>query len=219
MASKVSELQHKYNSEFKGSGLSQSTVHRLERGDEEHNKVTTLIALACGVNPVWLAEGRGEMLLHPSQRMIHPSPVGDSSPSVEDDQERTIPLIRYESLSEYLNSPEPLQEEWVEQWLQPIIPVPEGVQSFAMRVQGESMASEFSEDDLVIFIKHEGVIDDLQNKFILCRNAGQGFSFRKLTKSRGGWVLRPENPSYQERKYQKDFNMIFMAIYKYKEYL
>ncbi|MBF0143789.1 MAG: helix-turn-helix domain-containing protein [Magnetococcales bacterium] len=47
-------------------GLSQTAVHKLESGASRSSRKTVAFAMACGVDPVWLATGRGEMLPHPS---------------------------------------------------------------------------------------------------------------------------------------------------------
>ena len=49
----------------KKSGVKQVTISKIERGDSKSSTHTVELALACGVRPVWLATGEGEMLLGP----------------------------------------------------------------------------------------------------------------------------------------------------------
>ncbi|MBF0585069.1 MAG: helix-turn-helix transcriptional regulator, partial [Magnetococcales bacterium] len=42
-------------------GISQTAVHKLESGKYKASRRTVSIALACGVDPIWLETGRGEM--------------------------------------------------------------------------------------------------------------------------------------------------------------
>lgn len=42
-------------------GCSQGAVSKIERGDQEESALVVKFALACGVNPVWLDTGNGEM--------------------------------------------------------------------------------------------------------------------------------------------------------------
>ncbi|YCH23132.1 helix-turn-helix transcriptional regulator [Pseudomonas sp. D1-3] len=43
-------------------GMDQTSISNLERGKSAGSKFTAQIARVCGVSPIWLAEGRGEML-------------------------------------------------------------------------------------------------------------------------------------------------------------
>ncbi|MEO5344746.1 MAG: helix-turn-helix domain-containing protein [Magnetococcus sp. YQC-9] len=43
-------------------GISQAAIHKLESGQFNSSRKTVAIAMACQVNPVWLATGVGEML-------------------------------------------------------------------------------------------------------------------------------------------------------------
>ncbi|RCI71099.1 XRE family transcriptional regulator, partial [Pseudomonas aeruginosa] len=43
-------------------GMTQTSISDLERGKSRATSFVAQIAGACGVNPLWLAEGRGEML-------------------------------------------------------------------------------------------------------------------------------------------------------------
>ncbi|MBF0339742.1 MAG: helix-turn-helix transcriptional regulator [Magnetococcales bacterium] len=43
--------------------ISQTAVHKLECGRSRSSRRTVSIALTCGVDPIWLDTGRGEMSL------------------------------------------------------------------------------------------------------------------------------------------------------------
>ena len=43
------------------TGIKQPTISDLERGEQTKSAYTTQIAHACGVSPLWLATGRGDM--------------------------------------------------------------------------------------------------------------------------------------------------------------
>lgn len=43
-------------------GCSQGAVSKIERGDQEESALVVKFAVACGVNPVWLDTGNGEMV-------------------------------------------------------------------------------------------------------------------------------------------------------------
>ena len=44
-------------------GVSQTAMHKLEVGGSLTSRKTVAIALTCGVDPIWLETGRGEMAL------------------------------------------------------------------------------------------------------------------------------------------------------------
>lgn len=43
------------------SGVHQATISKIERGDAERSSFVVELAVACGVQPEWLAMERGEM--------------------------------------------------------------------------------------------------------------------------------------------------------------
>lgn len=63
----------------KKSGVSQSTIGNLEAGIRLTARSITVIATALGVNPVWLADGKGEPYREVVQndRVVYPSDIQD----------------------------------------------------------------------------------------------------------------------------------------------
>ncbi|MBF0272261.1 MAG: helix-turn-helix transcriptional regulator [Magnetococcales bacterium] len=51
-------------------GISQAAIHKLESGHFKSSRKTVDIAMACEVNPVWLATGEGDMTLHESRKPV-----------------------------------------------------------------------------------------------------------------------------------------------------
>ncbi|HEJ2752684.1 TPA: transcriptional regulator AlpR [Pseudomonas aeruginosa] len=54
-------------------GMTQTSISDLERGKSRATSFVARIAGACGVNPLWLAEGRGEMLAERGQANAGPN--------------------------------------------------------------------------------------------------------------------------------------------------
>ncbi|MFH3991222.1 helix-turn-helix domain-containing protein, partial [Acinetobacter baumannii] len=54
-------------------GMTQTSISDLERGKSRATSFVAQIAGACGVNPLWLAEGRGEMLAERGQANAGPN--------------------------------------------------------------------------------------------------------------------------------------------------
>lgn len=85
------------------AGLTQTSISDLERGKSKATAFATQIASACGVSPMWLAEGVGDMLKGlsdavplnrpaPNVAMSDIQPWDDSTPL--DDDEVYVPFLR-----------------------------------------------------------------------------------------------------------------------------
>lgn len=85
------------------AGLTQTSISDLERGKSKATAFAAQIASVCGVSPMWLAEGVGDMLkgvsdavplnrIPPSVSMSDIQPWDDSTPL--DDDEVYVPFLR-----------------------------------------------------------------------------------------------------------------------------
>ncbi|WP_223556698.1 XRE family transcriptional regulator [Pseudomonas sp. BF-R-01] len=78
------------------AGLTQTSISDLERGKSKATAFVAQIASVCGVSPMWLAEGVGDMLKGvsppPSISMSDIQPWDDSTPL--DDDEVYVPFLR-----------------------------------------------------------------------------------------------------------------------------
>jgi len=69
-----------------------------------------------------------------------------------------------------------------------------GGESFALMVQGYSMAPEFLEGEIII-IEPEGLARD--GSYVLAMHE-QEWTFRQLLRSESGWLLHPLNPAFAD---------------------
>ncbi|MDD1016878.1 XRE family transcriptional regulator [Pseudomonas rubra] len=85
------------------AGLTQTSISDLERGKSKATAFAAQIASACGVSPMWLAEGKGDMIpgrsetsplqrIEPSVSMSDIQPWDDATPL--DDDEVYVPFLR-----------------------------------------------------------------------------------------------------------------------------
>lgn len=58
------------------TGVSQKTISKLERGDQEGSTAVVQLAIACGVRPEWLAMAQGEAVAQPASASL--PPMGDA---------------------------------------------------------------------------------------------------------------------------------------------
>lgn len=66
------------------TGIKQPTISDLERGEQTKSAYTTQIAHACGVSPLWLATGRGDM----------GATEADEEMALSDDETRLLAILR-----------------------------------------------------------------------------------------------------------------------------
>ena len=69
-----------------------------------------------------------------------------------------------------------------------------GGESFALMVQGFSMAPEFLEGEIIL-IEPEGLAKD--GSYVLAMHA-QEWTFRQLLRTDTGWLLHPLNPAFPD---------------------
>jgi DNA polymerase V len=67
-----------------------------------------------------------------------------------------------------------------------------GAESFALLVQGDSMAPEFVDGDVIV-VEPEGLAAD--GSYVVAQVAGE-WTFRQLVAADGGWQLRALDPAY-----------------------
>ena len=67
-----------------------------------------------------------------------------------------------------------------------------GAEPFALMVLGDSMAPEFVEGEVIV-VEPEGLATE--GSFVVAQHGGE-WTMRQLARSKGGWELRPLNPSY-----------------------
>ncbi len=85
-------------------GIDQTSISNLERGKSAGSSFSARIARACGVNPVWLEAGTGQMLdAQPSQSLsnatlLGPLDIWDDDTPLEDD-EVYVPFLKEVELS------------------------------------------------------------------------------------------------------------------------
>lgn len=69
-----------------------------------------------------------------------------------------------------------------------------GGESFALMVQGYSMAPEFLEGEIIL-VEPEGLARD--GSYVLAMHA-QEWTFRQLLRTPNGWLLHPLNPAFAD---------------------
>ena len=195
-------------------GISQTAVHKLGNGKSKSSRRTVAIALACGVDPIWLETGRGEMALVGAT----PGTADDALASAE--FRRTpifarLPLISWEDANRLCTeSAETFQPMAVETWL-PIAPKGSD-RTFALRVPDDSMTPEFREGEFVIV---DPMLPGKHNQFIVaCAEGDTAATFKQLMMTGSKTYLKPLNTRYPLVDVPGGVRVCGVVVGKYKEY-
>ncbi|MBF0584541.1 MAG: LexA family transcriptional regulator [Magnetococcales bacterium] len=198
--------------------ISQTAVHKLESGRSRSSRCTVAIALCCGVDPIWLDTGRGEMSLVGATPGMTRDEFAKSDGKCEVHRATPLfarlPLVSWEEASQSCGEPTESFHPTAEAWL-PIAPK-ENVRTFALRVPDDSMTPEFREGEIII-------VDPAQpgkhNLFIIARVEGDAMpTFKQLIIVGNKTYLKPLNSRYPLIDVQGDVRVCGVVVGKYKEY-
>ncbi|MBF0356963.1 MAG: LexA family transcriptional regulator [Magnetococcales bacterium] len=197
-------------------GISQTAVHKLECGRSRSSRRTVTIALTCGVDPIWLDTGRGDMLLPGSGTGVGGMSVG------EDDQPyrpfpliARVPLIAWDLIDSLCSNDDFEQiESEASSWI-PVAPRT-SERCYALTVPDDSMEPEFSEGETLI-------VDPTQkgahNQFLVARLEGDSRpTFKQLIVLGNRRYLKPLNARYPLIDIDGGLDVCGVVVCKYKDY-
>lgn len=201
-------------------GISQTAVHKLECGRSRSSRRTVSIALTCGVDPIWLDTGRGEMALAgatpgmSSEEFAKATEDGDiyRVPIIA-----RIPLISWTDAGRYCAEgvfPANFNPEDVKAWI-PVAPRTSD-RAFALTVPDDSMSPEFQEGEYIIV---DPTVRGDHNRFLVA-NMGPNSTptFKQLIVHGNKKYLKPLNSRYPLIDVQEDLHVCGVVVSKYKDY-
>ncbi|MBF0453713.1 MAG: LexA family transcriptional regulator [Magnetococcales bacterium] len=198
-------------------GISQTAVHKLECGRSRSSRRTVTIALTCGVDPIWLDTGRGDMLLPGS------GGGGMGGYSVEDEGQpyrpfpliARVPLIPWTLVDTLCGSEDFEQiESEATSWI-PVAPRT-SEQCFALTVPDDSMEPEFSEGEILIV---DPTAEGSHNRFLVARLEGDSRpTFKQLIVLGNRRYLKPLNARYPLMEVEGKLEVCGVVVCKYKDY-
>ncbi|MBF0140587.1 MAG: helix-turn-helix domain-containing protein [Magnetococcales bacterium] len=199
-------------------GVSQTALNRLECGRSKSSRRTVAIALTCGVDPIWLETGHGEMLLRGAGSGVTPEEVAKA---VKDGEFHRVPLfarlplISWEEAGRLCMEPIESFHPTAEAWL-PIAPKGSD-KTFALRVPDDSMTPEFREGEFIIV---DPVLPGKHNQFVVaCAEGDTAATFKQLMISGSKTYLKPLNTRYPLMDVPGGVRVCGVVVGKYKEYL
>lgn len=199
-------------------GISQTAVHKLECGRSRSSRRTVSIALTCGVDPIWLDTGRGEMSLvgaTPGMDQAELAKAAEDGEIYRAPIFARLPLISWEESNNYCEETvESFHPKEVEAWI-PVAPRSSD-RTFALRVPDDSMESEFHEGEIIIV---DPTLQGKHNQFLVARMEGDSTgTFKQLIVVGNRKYLKPLNSRYPLIDVQGELQVCGVVVGKYKEY-
>ncbi|MBF0369289.1 MAG: helix-turn-helix domain-containing protein [Magnetococcales bacterium] len=198
-------------------GISQTAVHKLECGRSKSSRKTVTIALTCGVDPVWLETGHGEMSLSPAG--VTPQDTATRGVSDSDRPYPTrgylvtrLPLLSWIEASSQGAPQDQVGDErtWVS------LGQDVNQKAFALQVSGDSMATEFTDGDIIV-VDPDARAEN--NHFVVARLIGEDkATFKQLIIDGGRQYLKPLNSRYPIIEIDNRATICGVVVCKYKEY-
>jgi len=188
-------------------GIEQPVISQLETGKNQQSTHLARIAHVCGVNWLWLAEGKGPMV----------ADAGANSPANVAATSQPELVYRYPVIS------------WVQagEWAEACEPFPEGFAdryelsdynskgaAFWLEVRGDSMTSPSGTsipEGMLILVDTEA--DPLPGKLVVAKLASSNeATFKKLVDDGGTKYLKPLNPEYKMIQCGEGCQIIGVAV-------
>ncbi len=138
--------------------VSQTAIHKLESGHSKSTRQTVQIAVACGVNPVWLGTGQGEMT-NDSHQLAETS--NKTMLACTANMANKVPIYSWQNVAG--NNEVQVIEGWA--------PVSRqvGEDAYALVVQNDMMEPDFTVGDTIII---DPEVLPNNNRFVVARRKG-----------------------------------------------
>ncbi len=207
-------------------GISQTAVHKLECGRSRSSRRTVAIAIACDVDPIWLETGQGSLTGGHGQPMPLPRSGRDGAAIGAGEGEgggnylpglvsaHRVPLFSWNDVGikdDEGNLPTAVSAD---AWVSLAAKINE--KTFALRVFGDTMETEFSEGDIIVV---DPALPVVHNRYVVVRIPGEDrATFKQLIVDGGRRYLKPLNPSYPVMEIDRHVEIVGIVVSKFKEY-
>lgn len=165
-------------------GVGKSAISQWESGQTKKmdgmNMVMT--AKALGVDPFWLATGKGTK----TKEVIHDEANLSEGPEIRG----YVPLISSVPAGDWKEAIDNYHPGHGEKMVAVTVPVQR--HTFALRVTGDSMEPEFVEGELIII---EPDMQPEHRDYVVAKNGGDA-TLKQLWRESGDWYLKPLNDRY-----------------------
>lgn len=196
-------------------GISQTAIHKLEGGGSRSSRKTISIALTCGVDPIWLDTGRGDMALSGAPHYsaqddggVHAGESYRPYPLVA-----RIPLISWDEMAKFCGASKENFNPEITSWI-PVAPKASDL-CFALKVPDDSMEPEFFEGEIIIV---DPTRKGSHNQFLIAHEGKNRPTFKQLLHHGDLRYLKPMNSRYPLIDVKGEIEVCGVVISKYKEY-
>lgn len=188
-------------------GIKQASISDLERGKSAASTHSTKIAHACGVSPIWLSEGIGEMLSNGADAQ----PGLDNVAKIRQPHRKVqeYPLISWVAAGSWQESCDNFSPGDADEWL--LSDVIAGPHGYWLEVKGPSMLPLFTEG-MRILVKPEG-FDLVSGKFYIAKLLSTGeTTFKQYIRDGGMGFLQPLNSAFPVLQINDNVQIIGQVI-------
>ncbi|WP_316890215.1 LexA family protein [Ralstonia edaphi] len=184
------------------TGISQPTISEAERGDYGGSAHVAALATACGVNALWLAEGRGPK--HPSGGNLRrgaATAAGERS-NVEEGPRlsgRGYPLISWVQAGMWTEIIDNFAPGDADEWKECTKDL--GTAGYCLRVKGDSMTDPSGPysfpQGMILYVNPD--MEARPGDFIIVRRDNKEATFKRLVLVDGEMYLQALNPEWPNR--------------------
>lgn len=206
------------------AGMDQTTISKLEKGHNDKSAFCVRIAVACGVSPVWLETGQGEMLPRQSSdptvsgANVDPLQVHEATVVQLEDFKR-VPLISWVAAGAWSEAID-LYEVGDAEVFMPC-PDPIGPRGFALRVEGDSMTSPYPGHESYPHGTFIYVDPDLAHKsgdpVIAKLPSSNAATFKIFIEDAGMQYLKPLNPQHPMIPITEETHIVAVLVGSYRK--
>ncbi len=203
--------------------MDQTTISKLEKDHNSKSAFCVRIAIACGVSPVWLETGQGDMLPKESSPQAdagsHVAPLHVHEASVLPlDALKRVPLISWVAAGAWSEAIDLYEVGDAEVWMP--CPDPIGPRGFALRVEGDSMTSPYPGSESYPHGTFIYVDPDVAHKsgdpVIAKLPASNAATFKIFVEDAGQCYLKPLNPQHPMIPITEETHIVAVLVGSYK---
>jgi len=204
--------------------MDQTTISKLEKGHNAKSAFCVRIAVACGVSPVWLETGQGDMLPKESSSLtdtgenVEPLRVQDSSVVALSDFHR-VPVISWVAAGAWSEAIDLYEVGDAEVWM--LCPDPIGPRGFALRVEGDSMTSPYPGAESYPHGTFIYVDPDVAHKsgdpVIAKLPSSNSATFKIFFEDAGQQYLKPLNPQHPMIPITEETHIVAVLVGSYRK--
>ncbi len=204
-------------------GMDQTTISDLERGKSSSSSFCASIARACGVDPLWLETGQGDMR---PQESTNPTDTGGNVEPLQVHEGSVIPLgaihkvplISWVAAGTWSEAIDLYEVGDAEVWMP--CPDPIGPRGFALRVEGDSMTSPYPGSETYPHGTIIYVDPDLAHKsgdpVIAKLPSSNSATFKIFIEDAGQLYLKPLNPQHPMIPITEETHIVAVLVGAYR---